>query len=664
MDNENKESPKCCLNKRHYIRYIVREFSIGTIGNIVSISRDGMTVKKNTSEEITETELTVTLLHKELKVNIVWQNKDYLGFKYAGEFDALLLIKALAQKINTPDVLPKKVISNDAIASVTTKDFLSSCMNLMEELENPDVQLDKLRVYVDKISEVCDLEDEQDQGKAKEAREARKERETKKMMPQEPGSKPDTEDTETELTPEEIALLDLKELLIEEARREFAATGVVIDGADFAIARLGVEAVKRISTEFLCKKISITEIPLPGFKHYQSYNIFKTTIFNQLSIFYGFKDEQGEGSQLLAHETKGIELLIAICDDDCDNITNYYTSAAKIYSDISRIYEKSHFGTDLLLINKYYFEHRSGIFQDLYDGYILAHFILHPYYTLDSSTKLSLTPKKLKFSFLAYLTFIATRFLIDNDKGFGDTLAHTMIRNNEDKKLINNLLNNSVTKANLILKKLGLSENIKNTPLPQTSFNINSYLKNEHHYKYLLESFENFSRTKEISRIAVRYEDESYTHFILSKLMIADDIGLNAMTYCVIPCKNISDDNIYLEDFSFFDLVIFKDIESLPASHMKEFTKMWQNFEGKLIVTFNSYSLLDFENTYLYNILKDSIVDFPSYFSDRDVYEKMVDHTIEYLQPFIGKECVNKADYLEGTFSMNYIKTKELTSYN
>ena len=42
--------------------------------------------------------------------------------------------------------------------------------------------------------------------------------------------------------------------------------------------------------------------------------------------------------------------------------------------------------------------------------------------------------------------------------------------------------------------------------------------------------------------MALRYEDEAYAHFILTKLMIADDIGLNSKAYCVIPCKNISED--------------------------------------------------------------------------------------------------------------------------
>jgi len=74
MDGKNNEAPKCCMNKRHYIRYIVREFSIGSIGNVISVSRDGMTVKKNEAKEITDTELTVTLLNKEMKVSIVWQN--------------------------------------------------------------------------------------------------------------------------------------------------------------------------------------------------------------------------------------------------------------------------------------------------------------------------------------------------------------------------------------------------------------------------------------------------------------------------------------------------------------------------------------------------------------------------------------------------------------
>ena len=97
---------------------------------------------------------------------------------------------------------------------------------------------------------------------------------------------------------------------------------------------------------------------------------------------------------------------------------------------------------------------------------------------------------------------------------------------------------------------------------------------------------------------------------------------------------------------------------------MKEFVKLWKSFEGKIIVTFSNYSFLDFDNENLYLLLKDHIVDFPSYFSNKGIYERMIDHTIDYLRPYLGKHEIHKNDYLSDIFSMDYIKTNELVSYS
>jgi hypothetical protein len=232
-----------------------------------------------------------------------------------------------------------------------------------------------------------------------------------------------------------------------------------------------------------------------------------------------------------------------------------------------------------------------------------------------------------------------------------------------DQDNILDFLNKVTSEANNVLKDLELSGNIRRGSLPQSSFKIKGYLQKNIHFKYLMKSFEDFSVMKSIKRMALRYEDAAYTHFILSKLVIADDIGLNSKVYCVIPCTNISDQELYIEDFSYFDLVIFKDIDRLPVSHMKAFVKLWNSFEEKIIVTFSNLSFLDFDNKDLYLLLKNHIVDFPSYFSNKEIYERMIDHTINYIKPYIGKREIDKIKYLNDVFSMDYIKTNELLSY-
>jgi hypothetical protein len=232
-----------------------------------------------------------------------------------------------------------------------------------------------------------------------------------------------------------------------------------------------------------------------------------------------------------------------------------------------------------------------------------------------------------------------------------------------DQSKIMDFLRDSIREANDVLNDLGLSGSIRSSSLPQSSFKIDGYVQENIHDTYLMKSFKDFSAIKRIKRMALRYEDAAYTHFILNKFMIADEIGLNSKVHCVIPCKNISENALYVEDFSYFDLVVFKDIDKLPVSLMKAFVKLWNSFEGELIVTFSTLSFLDIDNKDLYLLLKNHIVDFPSYFSNREIYDRMIDHTINYVKPFSGNREIDRMKYLNDSFTMEFIKGNELQSY-
>jgi hypothetical protein len=612
----------------------VKEFSVGDIGSVVQISMGGMIIQKAGKEVIEEAELIIPLLDHEIHTEIIWQDKDSLGLRYADEFDAAPLIKTLIHKIREPEPRPEKIISDNLFPGIMKRDLLSSCINLMEELEDPDIDPAHLKIYVEEIGNVC--------------------RET--AAPKEM-----TSDVSEEIDASESAEPeDLETLLNHEARRALSDPNVEIRDIDFAIARLGLDAVKKIAEEFLRKKLSDRETSLPGFPEYESYVILKTVIFKRLTQFFGFTDKEGEGRLLLSLETKGIEMLMSLSSGDAKKLKEYYISPQRVYSEISRTYEKNCFGTDLLSLNKVYFEHIMGRCEDLYDGYVLAHLMLNPCCTPGSSIKLTLTNRQLIFSFLVYLAVIATKFVIDKDRESAFVLVHMLKRAGLDEGRVMEFLNDGITEANELLKKLGLSAHIRGSRLPGASFKIDSYLHKGIHYKYLVNSFKDFSVLKSMKRMALRYEDDGYTHFILNKLLIADDIGLNAKAYCVIPCSNISEHELYIDEFSYFDFVIFKNVDSLPVSHIKEFVKLWNSFEGKIITTFSTYSYLDFDNKDLYLLLKDYIVDFPSYFSDRGIYERMIDHTIKSLKPYRGEQVIDREKYSGETCSMNYIKSCEL----
>jgi hypothetical protein len=635
---DEKESEPLFLNKRTHNRYLIHAISAGALGTIVEISKGGMKIKKLNSEEIKDPKLIILFLRKEMKADLVWQDNKNIGLKYSEELDIVQIIKKLTLRVKEPAITPKKTISDDAIAGISKKDILSTCINFMGELENLDTDITKLQTYVDDISDVCQ------KAPIPEGEASEEIAEIKELEPVEP--------------------TDLKELLIYKASSASLGAGIEIKDVDFAIARLGLEAVKTISCNFLRNKISELEIsPLTNFDNYEAFVIFKTVIFKHIAHFFGFKDEGGEGSLLLSLETKGLEILLNLYSEDSEDLRHYYISPSRVYSELSRIYETNNFERDLLQINKYYFENVLVRFEDLYDGYIIAHLIMNPCYVPGNNIKLTFTRKKLIYSFMIYLSLVATRVIMDRDKESVMILMHMLKRAGMIEKDILNFLAVGVSETNKVLKNLGLKGNIKLGTLPNSPFKIDGYLRRDIYFNYLVKAFKDFSISNKINRLALRYEDETYAHFILTKLMIADDLGLNSKAYCVIPCRNISEYELYLEEFIYFDIVIFKDIDRLPISHRREFLKLWKNFEGKIIVTFSNYSFIDFDNKDLYLLLKDHLVDFPSYFSSTETYERMIDHVIDYMQQSSGKHGIDRMNYLSDICSMNYIKTNELQSY-
>ena len=83
---------------------------------------------------------------------------------------------------------------------------------------------------------------------------------------------------------------------------------------------------------------------------------------------------------------------------------------------------------------------------------------------------------------------------------------------------------------------------------------------------------------------------------------------------------------------------------------MKDFQKLWRDFDGDFICTFSSESMIEFNNTELYNLLEPFIVDFPSYFQSPLLYTKMLVNTAKTINKFAGSEVCDivafKSDYI------------------
>jgi hypothetical protein len=576
MKNE-EELKRFRLNKRKYNRYIINEFSVKdisstdrVIGNIVEISRGGLKIKKTTLEEITEFKLVIPIFNKEIETDVVWQDKKYIGLKYSDERNVARLvdqlIKKLARRIKEPEIRPRKIISDGEIAKITKRDLFSSLIIYMAELENPDVKIAELKMCVEEISNIC--------------RETFEQEKKESAGPEGPQESEKPEKTEKVKEPEPVGPPDLQDVLNSAASRGYSSGGSEITDIDFAIARLGLDSVKKISSDFLSKKLTELEVSLTNFKDYRAYNILKTVIFKRLTPFFGFKDEREEANQLLSLETKGIEILMGLSKEDSEDLKDYYISPSRIYSEISRTYERKYFGKDIVQINEFYFKNKLEKFEGIYDGYVLAHLMHDLCYTPGRKMKLNLSKRKLLFSFLVHLTFVATQFIIAKDRESGIYLAHILRKTGMDESKIMNFLNKCINEANNILNNLGLKGNIRTVQAPFSSFRIENYLQKDIHFEYFLKSFNDFSILKSARRMAIRYEDDAYAHFILNKFMVIDTYGLNSKVCCVIPCRNISDDELYLGDFSFFDIIILKDIDKISSSHTKDLLKLWNSFEA------------------------------------------------------------------------------------
>jgi hypothetical protein len=170
--------------------------------------------------------LTFLILKNELKADIVWQDKNYMGLRFADAFNVVQLIKALTKRIKEPEIKPKKIIQDNAIASFANNDVLSFCINLMAELENTETNITQLKIYVQEISDICNDP-------------------LHRVRPEETGEIEYIEES-APAEPEGLA-----EILISAANTALASKGSRVSDLDFAIARLGRDTVKKISTDFL-----------------------------------------------------------------------------------------------------------------------------------------------------------------------------------------------------------------------------------------------------------------------------------------------------------------------------------------------------------------------------------------------------------------------------
>ncbi|MGC2062314.1 MAG: hypothetical protein WA610_05000 [Thermodesulfovibrionales bacterium] len=613
------------LNQRKFDRYVIDEIPVQGIGSIVEVSRKGLKIRKAPGFSIPGPALNFKLSTVEIKTAVRWEDSNFIGLQFEGAFnDPSFIIKRI-RRPKEAVVPPQMSIPAKSILQYKKDEILTAMVNLLMEVESSEPNLTKIGTF---INEICVLEEKEK--KVEEGTEEGKEE----------------------------ALLEVREqTFIEQVIARAVSLhswdqGRVID-INFAITTLGLDNVREILRNYVHKRIFKTENAVPVFQDIEVFNILKSAVFKNLCRVFGLSEIQPEGNALLSFETVGVEILIR---ESSGILDSYYKSPSRLYSEISRMYEKAFFGADPVLINKYYFEKGIGTFQELYHGYVLAHMALNPQYSPSEDLKISLTRNGLVFSYMAYLTFLAVCFIMDKDRESGFILAQRLRGKGMDEARILNFLDTSISEARTIAKDFGVKETFVRPPLSAGSFKIEAWVGKDSRFRYLVQSFMNFDRMN-LGRIALRCEDSSYAHFILGKLMNADVLKLSTKTFCVVPCGNVSDDQWYVRDFTNFDLLVFKNINKLPAFHLSTFIKLWNSFEGQIIVTFSTLDFLDYTKPELHALLNSSLVDFPSYFLNDTVYRKMVEHSVQCLKPYIGEQQVDNNRYANEVYTMNHIKT-------
>jgi hypothetical protein len=618
-------------NRRKEDRYDVEEIPLEGIGSIVEFSRWGLKIKKAADFKKKTPALSFTVSGLELTGEIRWEDGTFIGVRLAAPLVApSFFIKRIKRVKETLPPAQMKISPDGPALNYKKDELLPLTIGLLLEAESPEPDIRMIGSSVNALSDLQEAEEKK-----------------------EPEGEEKEEDTNRPKSCKDELIARAVDL---QAREKTEVTDIF-----FAITILGIDQAREVILDHIHKMIFKPAGTPSGFENYEKFEILKSVVFKNLCHFFGFMDIQSEGSSLLSFETAGVEILI---QESSGILDQYYKSPSRLYSEVSRVYEKAFFGMDPLQINKIYFEKSLKDFVELYNGYVLAHCILNPHYAPSEDLKITLSKNGLIFSYLAYMTFLAVKFLVERDRVSGFILVMKLRgRGIEDRK-IDHFLENSVEETNTVLRDLGVRGSLQLPPLPDGSFDMDSSLGRDIRFQYLLRSFRRFGR-RETRRMALRYEDPSYAHFILDRLMCTDSLDLCSKTFCVVPCRNVSEVQWYGQDFSYFDLLVFKDLHKLPAGHLNAFLRLWSSFEGQILVTFSKFELLDYTRSQFYGILKNDIVDFPSYFSNETVYRRMIDQTVNYLRPFVGDQEINSGKYLPGVYSMNHIKadillTKEI----
>jgi len=601
------------LNNRKYLRFYTHiETQYGIIKNI---SYEGALIELS-SQDILKTLLendnfSINILGEEVKAKVVLDNinqvKNSKDRGTSGDRGILvnrgILVEIVFEKPISKDILqkaiklhkkpehirkePKFKIEIDTLEAFEAHDFIKGVMPIIMELTDENTNVDKIYALI-------------------------------RNMPK------------------------LEEDILKIANNAYSNKGIDIKDIKSAIIRLGLSRIRDFTLKAISKE-AITEYKdeLKELTEIEKILILQTAIFDnicqiactQRSRFYDL---------LVLSMIDGLLIVIDFLNKNKYNdiktqILNLVKTPSKLYSYISRIFEKDMFGKDIIKLNKEYFEKVFYGFDDFIQSIIIGYNTYAPYYKYNTTNKLQISKQAINLSFAIYLSILGTKFIMQNDEKAGFIMLNRLSRFGIDSIKFSSFLKNIINDANLTIRDLGVSKEIS-TSIQKINYIPNIEGENAKEQtkieipNTLQDFYDIFTQTlTKLKRVCVRYEDKAYTMLKIENL-------INFIKETQKGVLGVIDLNTFeipsYEDISFLDILVLKDIDNIED--IGKLKAILDSFEGYIIMTLRNDIDLETINNGLFNIIVEFTIEFPSYMEDDELYADLIKSTKNLLKKDFG----------------------------
>ena len=547
--------------------YINKSIKIDDLGEIEFISKSLLRLKTDKKTDLIQEGLTipVKINGKEYKCLVLEIAEGKIDLAFKEEFEDIEFIKENTRFIESYKTSKKYTITDKEIEGIKISQDFINAINLLSEVDDPDADAESLSFIINQIP-------------------------------------------------------PLKNKIIEEANK--ASENVIEEIKDLptAIARLGMDKIKKLSYQYFDLFVATYKNPMENFESFNQFNITKVQAFKKFAPYIPFQPKRKLGLLLLLLEN--VSSIANLFVEKDSNYKSILKNALKFYSYPLRIYEKYLFGEDYLSLNGRFLERKFKILLEVNDSYKLAHLLLNPMLSLKQEP-LNLSNRNLKRAYLYYLVFLAVNFLVYNDKKSGFILYNRLKRFGMSVNESTDFLNEIVFYVNKILTALKIKPYLR-TPSPANyTISCKKNFPESGDFIDLIETFKKLGSGK-FKRLALRHQDSKFAGLLLNYLINDPEIGLHDKSFIIIPSEEIQNpDSLLIENLAGFDIVYFKNIDNLSPVIYREFYKIWKNFEGIIIADYSYYSFIDFDPTkiQIFHIIKENKIDIPLLTENQKAYD-------------------------------------------